>query len=74
MNHKIIETLEFDRIKGQLAKHLVSAAGHHELAALAPATDYQQVKQMLVETTDGADILRLVGEFPSLSWQTLSPR
>ena len=26
MNHKIIETLEFDRIKGQLAKHLVSAA------------------------------------------------
>ena len=74
MNHKIIETLEFDRIKGQLAKHLVSAAGHHELAALAPATDYQQVKQMLVETTDGADILRLVGGIPLPKLADIKPQ
>lgn len=61
MNHKIIETLEFNRIKTGLAHYLVSAAGRQELAALMPATDFDTVHQMLEETTDGADILRLEG-------------
>lgn len=64
MNHKIIETLEFNRIKTALAHYLVSAAGCQELAALMPATDFDTVHQMLEETTDGADILRLEGGIP----------
>lgn len=64
MNHKIIETLEFNRIKTGLAHYLVSAAGRQELAALMPATDFDTVHQMLEETTDGADILRLEGGIP----------
>lgn len=64
MNHKIIETLEFNQIKTALAHYLVSAAGRQELAALMPATDFDTVHQMLEETTDGADILRLEGGIP----------
>ncbi|QZN93657.1 endonuclease MutS2 [Limosilactobacillus panis] len=64
MNHKIIETLEFNQIKASLANYLVSAAGRQELAALMPATDFDTVHQMLEETTDGADILRLEGGIP----------
>lgn len=64
MNHKIIETLEFNQIKGLVAHYLVSAAGRQELAALMPAIDFDQVKRKLTETTDGADILRLEGGIP----------
>ena len=32
MNEKILETLEFQRIKDQLAKYLASATGKQELA------------------------------------------
>lgn len=64
MNHKIIETLEFNQIKTALAHYLVSAAGRQELAALMPATDFDTVHQMLEETTNGADILRLEGGIP----------
>lgn len=64
MNSKILETLEFDRIKGQLAQYLVSAAGHRELTQLVPQTDYEAVKELLTETTDGADILRLEDGIP----------
>lgn len=74
MNHKITETLEFDRIKGQVAQHLVSAAGHRELAALKPATDYQVVQRWLTETTDGADILRLEGGIPLPKLADINPQ
>lgn len=74
MNHKITETLEFDRIKGQVAQYLVSAAGHRELADLVPATDYQLVQKMLTETTDGADILRLEGGIPLPKLADINPQ
>ncbi len=64
MNHKIIKTLEFDRIKGMLAKHLVSAAGHYELEKMTPQSNFERVQRYLTETTDGADILRLEGGIP----------
>lgn len=74
MNHKIIETLEFDRIKGQLAQHLVSAAGHHELAKMAPQSDFDRVQRYLTETTDGADILRLEGGIPIPKLADIQPQ
>ena len=74
MNHKIIETLEFEQIKGRVAQHLVSAAGKQELAALMPATDYQTVDTWLTETTDGADILRLEGGLPLPKLADIKPQ
>ena len=43
MNEKILETLEFQRIKDQLAKYLASATGKQELAELMPQSDYETV-------------------------------
>ncbi|MGN1279045.1 MAG: endonuclease MutS2 [Limosilactobacillus sp.] len=74
MNHKITETLEFARIKGMLARYLVSAAGHHELERMAPQGDYERVQQYLTETTDGADILRLEGGIPIPKLADIQPQ
>lgn len=74
MNHKITETLEFARIKGMLAHHLVSAAGHHELERMVPQGDYDRVQQYLTETTDGADILRLEGGIPIPKLADIQPQ
>lgn len=64
MNQKIIETLEFGRIRQQLSQYLVTAAGKIEAKNLQPSTDRQAVQDQLVETTDGADILRLKDGIP----------
>lgn len=74
MNSKILETLEFDRIKGQLAQYLVSAAGRRELTQLVPQTDYEVVKELLTETTDGADILRLEDGIPIPQLADIKPQ
>lgn len=74
MNHKITETLEFARIKGMLARYLVSAAGHHELERMVPQGDYDRVQQYLTETTDGADILRLEGGIPIPKLADIQPQ
>lgn len=74
MNHKITQTLEFDRIKGMLATRLVSAAGHHELEKMAPQSDFDRVQRYLTETTDGADILRLEGGIPIPKLADIQPQ
>lgn len=74
MNNKILDTLEFDQIKGQLAPYLVSAAGQRELTNLTPQTDYDLIKQMLTETTDGADILRLEDGIPIPRLANIKPQ
>lgn len=74
MNHKITKTLEFARVKGMLARYLVSAAGHHELEHMAPQGDYDRVQRYLTETTDGADILRLEGGIPIPKLADIQPQ
>lgn len=74
MNSKIFKTLEFDQIKAQLAPYLVSAAGKRELQNLTPQTSYQAVQQLLTETTDGADILRLEDGIPIPKLDNIRPQ
>lgn len=74
MNSKIFTTLEFDQIKAQLAPYLVSAAGKRELQDLTPQTSYQAVQQLLTETTDGADILRLEDGIPIPKLDNIRPQ
>ena len=74
MNHKILETLEYGRVKGQLAQFIVSATGRAELAKLEPQTDYTTIHHWVEETEDGADLLRLVGGIPLPELADVSPQ
>lgn len=74
MNDKILETLEFDRIKAQVAQYLVSAAGKYELANLKPQSDFKTVQLWQQETNDGADILRLQGGIPIPKLADITPQ
>lgn len=74
MNHKILETLEYDRVKGQLGQYVVSATGRLELAKLVPQSDYTIIHHRIEETEDGADLLRLVGGIPLPQLTDVSPQ
>ena len=74
MNEKILATLEFDKIKGQLVPFLASAAGQREVAALLPASDLTTINHWLQETEDGADLLRLEGGIPLPSLADVTPQ
>lgn len=74
MDQKTISTMEFDQIRNELARYLVSAAGKRELDSLTPSADYDQIKYWLDETTDGADILRLTGGMPIPKLKNIQPQ
>ncbi len=52
MNKKILQILEFDKIKEQFAVHLVTAQGKEELAALKPLTDPIKIQFLFDELAD----------------------
>lgn len=64
MNQKTLKIMEYERIKQALRGYLVSAAGQHELAELAPTADAKQLQIWLDESRDGADIYRLENGIP----------
>ncbi|WP_281164284.1 endonuclease MutS2 [Liquorilactobacillus sicerae] len=64
MNTKVLTTLEYDKIKQQVAQYLVTPAGQNLLTNLYPSSNYQQVQLDLNRTQDAADILRLKGGIP----------
>lgn len=74
MNDKILTTLEFGQIKQRLAHYLTSAAGLVELKQLRPQSDLQTIRDMLAETTDGADILRLNQSMPLPELTDIQPQ
>lgn len=74
MNDKILTTLEYDAVKGLLEPYLVSAAGKRELKALVPQTDLTTIQAWLLETTDGADLLRVESGIPIPTLADISPQ
>lgn len=64
MNNKILKILEYRRLKHMALPFLASAAGQEELEQLVPQTDLKTVQTMIEETTDAADINRIVGPIP----------
>ncbi|WP_240411619.1 endonuclease MutS2 [Limosilactobacillus vaginalis] len=74
MDQKTISTMEFDQVKRELGRYLVSAAGKRELATLTPSADHDQIQCWLDETTDGADILRLTGGIPIPKLKNIQPQ
>ena len=74
MDQKTISTMEFDQVKHELGRYLVSAAGKRELSRLTPSADHDQIQYWLDETTDGADILRLTGGIPIPKLKNIQPQ
>ncbi|MBC2267175.1 endonuclease MutS2 [Listeria sp. FSL L7-0083] len=64
MEKKVEAILEFDKIKKQLAEFASSSLGEQAIYELAPATDFQVVQKVQLETEEGAKIIRLRGSAP----------
>lgn len=73
MNEKVLETLEYGKIKQQLAGFLTTDRGNELLDNLRPSADFKVVNDRLNETADGADIVRLKGEIPIPKLSEISP-
>lgn len=74
MNNKILEILEYRRLKHMAMPFLASAAGQEELEQLVPQTDLKTVQTMVEETTDAADINRIVGPIPVPALANIRPQ
>lgn len=74
MNNKILEILEYRRLKQMAVPFLASAAGQEEIERLVPQTDLKNVQIMIEETTDAADINRIVGPIPVPALANIRPQ
>lgn len=61
MEKKTLVTLEFAKIKAQLAEYAQTTLGQAAIQHLTPASDYATVKQRLTATKEGVDVVRLAG-------------
>ena len=59
MNTKILETLEFNKIKALFEPHLLTEQGLEELKGLAPTTKTDKIKQAFTEMEEMQALLRL---------------
>ena len=73
MNKKILQTLEFDKVKQLLSEHIVTKLGEEHLAQLTPLNDYDKIEESLIETKDAFDVLRLRGGIPIPVLENIKP-
>src|SRR5690606_23061287 len=59
-----LKTLEFIKIREQVAAYCTSSVGRAQIEKLVPVSDYDKVVQLLEETDEGLAILRLRGNVP----------
>ncbi|MQS52895.1 endonuclease MutS2 [Companilactobacillus mishanensis] len=64
MNNKALNVLEFDKIKDEIAKYLITSRGKTLLKKLMPMSVESIVQRLIDQTKDGMDIVRLKGEIP----------
>lgn len=64
MNHKAIDTLEFNKIRNQLMAFAASNLGKERIENLFPSTDYEEVIRLQEETDEAATVIRLKGHVP----------
>lgn len=64
MNHKAIDTLEFNKIRNQLMAFAASNLGKELIENLLPSTDYAEVIRLQEETDEAATVIRLKGYVP----------
>jgi DNA mismatch repair protein MutS2 len=73
MNQKVLQTLEYDKIKQQLQDFIQTPFGQTEAAALQPTTDPEVIQHWLQETADGVLIDRLKGGIPLAKLADITP-
>ena len=64
MQQKILEVLEFDKIKAQLMEHTSSLLGKAKVEELTPSSDFAEVVKWQEQTDEAAAVLRLRGNVP----------
>lgn len=64
MMDKMMKTLEFDKVLEMLQEHAVSENVRRKIANLVPSLSEQEVKQDLLETTEGRQIIEHSGTPP----------
>ncbi|WP_273713575.1 endonuclease MutS2 [Leuconostoc mesenteroides] len=73
MNQKVLQTLEYDKIKSQLSDFLSTPIGRQETDALQPITDVHIINYWLQETADAMMIDRLKGGIPLAKLADITP-
>ena len=61
---RALKTLEYDKVRQQVAKHCTSSIGKSAIEDLVPQTDFHKVVQLLDEMDEGLSILRVKGNVP----------
>lgn len=61
MNKRVLDTLEYEKVKAQLAGYLTSEAGKNELAKLQPTDNVDLMRKWLADTHDAVLIYRTAG-------------
>lgn len=64
MDQKVLETLEFHKIKSQLAEFAASSLARERALNLMPSSDFEEVQRLQEETDEAAQVLRVSGNVP----------
>ena len=64
MNRKILETLEYSKIKREVARYLTTTMGRDALDRLEPVSNPQLIQRWLDETDDGFHLYRIKDGIP----------
>ncbi|MFP3774435.1 endonuclease MutS2 [Enterococcus mundtii] len=73
MNKRILETLEFEKVKQQVRQFVITAQGQEELAQLVPVNEAETIRYWLEETEDGLKAQRLRGGIPIPKIENIRP-
>lgn len=61
---RALKTLEYEKVRQQVATYCTSSIGKSAVDELVPQTDYEKVVQLLEEMDEGLSILRVKGNVP----------
>ncbi|WP_075620010.1 endonuclease MutS2 [Paenisporosarcina indica] len=61
---RALKTLEFDKVRDQVASFCTSSLGRSHLDLLEPSIDFEKVVRLLDETDEGLSLLRVRGNVP----------
>lgn len=73
MDIKSFTTLEFDKIREQVAQFAVLPFGKKELLSLVPSVSTEQVEKLLTETAEASEIIENTGSSPISGCGDIAP-
>ena len=74
LNSKVLQTLEYQKIKNEIKQYLITQKGQELLAALSPSSEQAVIQNSLLETRDGVDLLRLKDGIPLAKLFSVKPQ